>query len=97
MYSVTYFEEWATPKKWADKWADVSPQPTHLSARQWVPVSSSTRGQAVAHDGAERGLRQAVAPRGAQPGQAVARDLMCMGYARIQKERSVISSRGRLE
>ena len=30
--SWTYFEEWATPKKWADKWADVSPQPTHLSA-----------------------------------------------------------------
>ena len=25
--------EWATPKKWADKWADISPQPTHLSAR----------------------------------------------------------------
>ena len=30
--SWTYFEEWATPKKWAEKWADVSPQPTHLSA-----------------------------------------------------------------
>ena len=26
--SLAYFEEWATPKKWAD----VSPQPTHLSA-----------------------------------------------------------------
>ena len=33
MSSFTYFEEWATPKKWAYEWAYVSPQPTHLSAR----------------------------------------------------------------
>ena len=31
--SLTYFEEWATPKKWAYEWAYISPQPTHLSAR----------------------------------------------------------------
>ena len=36
MSSLTYFEEWATPKKWAEKWADVSPQPTHLSASQSI-------------------------------------------------------------
>ena len=32
MSSFTYFEEWATPKKWAYEWAYISPQPTHLSA-----------------------------------------------------------------
>ena len=34
MSSFTYFEEWATPKKWAYEWAYISPQPTHLSASQ---------------------------------------------------------------
>lgn len=29
---LPYFPKWATPKKWAEKRADVSPLPTHLSA-----------------------------------------------------------------
>ena len=37
MLSMTYFEEWAKPKKWPEKWADVSPQPTHLSASHSNP------------------------------------------------------------
>ena len=40
MSSLKYFAEWATPKKWAEKWADVNLQPTHLSARNTHRVPS---------------------------------------------------------
>ena len=59
---------------------------TEAEAVGWLPC-----GQAVAHDGAERGLRQAVAPRGAQPGEAVARDL---AKGRLLSERLHLESMG---
>ena len=32
MSPLTYLAEWATPKKWAEKWADINSLPTYLSA-----------------------------------------------------------------
>ena len=34
--SSPYFAKWTAPKNWAEKWADVNPLPTHLSARKTV-------------------------------------------------------------
>ena len=40
MYSLTYFAEWATPKKWSKNWADVNSLPTQLSANLRVDTLS---------------------------------------------------------
>ena len=50
MSAWTYFKEWATPKKWAEKWADVSPQPTHLSACERNAESRQRKQHARGHN-----------------------------------------------